>query len=163
ASRAEKRILLLSDVVHLEEILRSIPETRCKVVAFESVYSMDGDIAPIERIVEICRRHGAMTYLDEVHAVGMYGPSGAGVAEREGLSERIDLVQGTLAKAFGVVGGYIAGSSAMIDAIRSHASGFIFTSALPPAVAMGALASVRHLRASGSERAALHANVAKLR
>jgi len=163
ASRAEKRIFCHNDTAHLEEILRSIPRTRCKVVAFESVYSMDGDIAPIAEIVELCERYGAMSYLDEVHAVGMYGATGAGVAERDGLGDRIDLVQGTLAKAFGVVGGYVAGSSVMIDAIRSHANGFIFTSALPPAVAGAALASVRHLRASGAERQAMHANVAMLR
>jgi 5-aminolevulinate synthase len=163
ASRAEKRIFRHNDVAHLEEILRGIPKARCKVVAFESVYSMDGDIAPIEEIAKVCERHGAMTYLDEVHAVGMYGATGAGVAERDGLGGRIDLIQGTLAKAFGVVGGYIAGSAAMVDAIRSHANGFIFTSALPPAVAEAALASVRHLRASGAERVALHDNVRELR
>ncbi len=163
ASRAEKRIFCHNDIVHLEEILRSIPRSRCKVVAFESVYSMDGDIAPIADIVALCERYGAMSYLDEVHAVGMYGPTGAGVAERDGIGDRIDLVQGTLAKAFGVVGGYVAGSAVMIDAIRSHANGFIFTSALPPAVAGAALASVRHLRASDVERKSLHANVHKLR
>ncbi|KQZ78209.1 5-aminolevulinate synthase [Mesorhizobium sp. Root157] len=163
ASRAEKRVFQHNDVLHLEEILRSIPRNRCKVVAFESVYSMDGDIAPIREIVELCERYGALTYLDEVHAVGMYGPTGAGVAERDGLAGRIDLVQGTLAKAFGVVGGYVAGSAVMIDAIRSHANGFIFTSALPPAVAMGALESVRHLRSSDVERAKMHDNVRKLR
>lgn len=163
ASRAERHIFCHNDTKHLEEILRGIPKSRCKVVAFESVYSMDGDIAPIGEIVEICEHYGAMTYLDEVHAVGMYGMTGAGVAERDGLGGRIDLVQGTLAKAFGVVGGYIAGSAVMIDAIRSHANGFIFTSALPPPVAEAALASVRHLRASGRERATLHHNVHKLR
>ena len=163
ASRAEKRIFCHSDTRHLEEILRAIPRSRCKVVAFESVYSMDGDIAPIAEIVALCERYGALSYLDEVHAVGMYGASGAGVAERDGIGERIDLVQGTLAKAFGVVGGYVAGSAVMIDAIRSHANGFIFTSALPPAVANAALASVRHLRASTTERETLHANVARLR
>lgn len=163
ASRAEKRVFQHNDMLHLEEILRSIPKHRCKVVAFESVYSMDGDIAPIGEIVELCERYGAMAYLDEVHAVGMYGPTGAGVAERDGLADRIDLVQGTLAKAFGVVGGYVAGSKVMIDAIRSHANGFIFTSALPPAVAAGALASIRHLRASDTEREKMHANVHKLR
>lgn len=163
ASRAEKRVFQHNDILHLEEILRSIPKHRCKVVAFESVYSMDGDIAPIREIVDLCERYGAMTYLDEVHAVGMYGPTGGGVAERDGLTDRIHLVQGTLAKAFGVVGGYVAGSAVMIDAIRSHANGFIFTSALPPAVAAGALASIRHLRASDAEREKMHANVRKLR
>lgn len=163
ASRAEKRVFLHNDLLHLEEILRAIPKSRCKVVAFESVYSMDGDIAPISDIIELCERYGAMSYLDEVHAVGMYGASGAGVAERDGVGHRVDLVQGTLAKAFGVVGGYIAGSAVMVDAIRSHANGFIFTSALPPPVADAALASVRHLRASGTERTALHENVRKLR
>jgi len=163
ASRAEKRIFCHNDVAHLEEILRAIPPSRCKVVAFESVYSMDGDIAPIAEIVALCERYGAISYLDEVHAVGMYGASGAGVAERDGIGGRIDIVQGTLAKAFGVVGGYVAGSAVMVDAIRSHANGFIFTSALPPAVASAALASVRHLRASTIEREKLHANVATLR
>ena len=163
ASRAEKWVFHHNDVLHLEEILRSIPRHRCKVVAFESVYSMDGDIAPIREIVELCERYGAMSYLDEVHAVGMYGVTGAGVAERDGLDGRIDLIQGTLAKAFGVVGGYVAGSAVVIDAIRSHANGFIFTSALPPAVAAGALASIRHLRASDAEREKMHANVRKLR
>ncbi|RIK85114.1 MAG: 5-aminolevulinate synthase [Hyphomicrobiales bacterium] len=163
ASRAEKRVFRHNDVAHLEEILRSIPRARCKVVAFESVYSMDGDIAPIGEIAALCERYGAMSYLDEVHAVGMYGPTGAGVAERDGLADRIDLVQGTLAKAFGVIGGYVAGSAIVIDAIRSHANGFIFTSALPPAVAMGALESVRHLRASDVERTRMHANARTLR
>lgn len=163
ASRAEKRIFCHNDVRHLEEILRSIPKSRCKVVAFESVYSMDGDIAPIREIVELCERYGAMSYLDEVHAVGIYGATGAGVAERDGLGDRIDLVQGTLAKAFGVIGGYVAGSAVMIDAIRSHANGFIFTSALPPSVAAAALASVRHLRRSKTERQALHEKSDRLR
>ena len=163
ASRAEKHVFAHNDIRHLEEILRSIPKSRCKVVAFESVYSMDGDIAPIGEIVELCERYGAMSYLDEVHAVGMYGATGAGVAEERRLGGRIDLVQGTLAKAFGVIGGYVAGSAIMIDAIRSHANGFIFTSALPPSVAAAALASVRHLRRSKSERQALHAHSAKLR
>ena len=163
ASRAEKHIFCHNDVRHLEEILRGIPKSRCKVVAFESVYSMDGDIAPIGEILELCERFGAMSYLDEVHAVGMYGATGAGVAERDGLGDRIDLVQGTLAKAFGVIGGYVAGSAVMIDAIRSHANGFIFTSALPPSVAAAALASVRHLRRSKTERQALHEHSGKLR
>ncbi len=152
ASRAEKRIFCHNDVAHLEEILRAIPPSRCKVVAFESVYSMDGDIAPIAEIVALCERYGAISYLDEVHAVGMYGASGAGVAERDGIAERIDIVQGTLAKAFGTLGGYITGTGAVIDAVRSYAPGFIFTTALPPSIAAASTASIRHLKASQAER-----------
>lgn len=163
ASRAEKRILRHNDMAHLEAILRRLPRSRCKLVAFESVYSMDGDIAPIAEIAALCKHYGALSYLDEVHAVGMYGPTGAGVAERDGIGADIDLIQGTLAKAFGVIGGYVAGEAMMVDAIRSHANGFIFTSALPPAVANAALASVRHLRQSHSERQAMHENVRRLR
>ena len=163
ASRGEKRVFRHNDLDHLEEILRGLPRSRCKVIAFESVYSMDGDIAPVAGIVDLAARYGALTYLDEVHAVGMYGPGGAGVAAREGLGDRIDIVQGTLAKAYGVIGGYIAGSAAMVDAIRSHANAFIFTTAIPPAVAAAARASVRHLRESERERTALHANAARLR
>lgn len=162
-SRAEKRIFRHNDLDHLHELLLGLPRERCKIIAFESVYSMDGDIAPIGEIVEIAREHGALTYLDEVHAVGMYGPTGAGVAERDGVAGEIDIVQGTLAKAYGVIGGYVAADRSIIDAIRSHANGFIFTSAVPPAVAAGALASVRHLRRSGRERAALHKRAARLR
>jgi 5-aminolevulinate synthase len=163
ASRAEKRIFRHNDMDHLRELLAEIPRDRCKVIAFESVYSMDGDIAPIGEIVGIAREYGALTYLDEVHAVGMYGPTGAGVAERDGLAAEIDIVQGTLAKAFGVIGGYIAANRSIIDAIRSHATGFIFTSAIPPAVAAGALTSVRHLRQSQIERAALQERASRLR
>ncbi|RKF13087.1 5-aminolevulinate synthase [Roseovarius spongiae] len=163
ASRAEKRIFRHNDMNHLRELLAEIPRERCKIIAFESVYSMDGDIAPINEIVDIARDFGALTYLDEVHAVGMYGPTGAGVAEREGLADRIDIIQGTLAKAYGVIGGYIAARASVIDAIRSHANGFIFTSAIPPAVAAGALASVRHLRQSETERAALRERATRLR
>ena len=145
ASKAERRIFRHNDPQHLEELLAAAPPDAPKLLAFESVYSMDGDIAPLERFCDLAQRYRALTYLDEVHAVGMYGQRGAGVAERDGVMDRIDIVEGTLGKAFGVVGGYIAAAAPIVDAVRSHAPGFIFTTALPPAIAAGALASVRYL------------------
>ena len=145
-SRAEKRLFRHNDVNHLDRILAEYPLDRPKLVAFESVYSMDGDIAPIGEICDVADRWNAMTFLDEVHAVGLYGSRGAGVAERDGVMHRLTIIQGTLAKAFGVVGGYIAGTASMCDFVRSYGNGFIFSSAMPPAVAAGALASVKYLK-----------------
>ncbi len=162
-SRAEKHIFAHNDPEDLDRILSTIDPGRPKLVAFESVYSMDGDIAPIAEICDVAEKHKAMTYLDEVHAVGMYGPRGGGVAEREGLMDRLTVIEGTLGKAFGVVGGYIAASSALCDFVRSHASGFIFTTALPPACAAGARASIRHLKRSAVERTLQKERVATLR
>ena len=163
ASGAEKRIFRHNDVDHLAVLLRQIEPSRPKVVAFESLYSMDGDIAPIKRICDLAHKYDALTYLDEVHAVGLYGPRGAGIAERDGIMDRIDVIEGTLAKGFGVVGGYIAADAVICDAVRSAAPSFIFTTAMPPAVAAAATESIRHLKRSVAERIAHRLQVDKTR
>lgn len=162
-SKAERRIFKHNDPADLDRLLAEQPPERPKLVAFESVYSMDGDIAPIDEICDVAERHGAITYLDEVHAVGLYGPRGGGIAEREGVMARVTVIEGTLAKAFGVMGGYITATRALVDFIRSYGSGFIFTTALPPAIAAGALESVRHLKESPAERLAQRERVANLK
>ncbi len=162
-SRAEKHIFAHNDPADLRRKLAALDPARPKLIAFESVYSMDGDIAPVREFCDIADEFGAMTYIDEVHAVGLYGARGGGISEREGLTDRLTLIQGTLAKSYGVIGGYITGSAALCDFIRSFASGFIFSSSLPPAVAAGAIAAIRHLKESSAERERQQDRVAALR
>jgi 5-aminolevulinate synthase len=162
-SRAQKAIFAHNDPDDLRKQLAKLDPMVPKLVIFESVYSMDGDIAPIQELVDIAEAYGAYTYIDEVHSVGLYGPGGAGVAARDGIADRIDIIEGTLGKAFGVLGGYVAGSAAMCDFVRSYSSGFIFSTALPPAIAAGALASIKHLKGSDTERQQHQLRVQELR
>ena len=162
-SGCSKRIWRHNDLEHLESLLREAGNERAKLIIFESVYSMDGDIAPIKEVCDLAEKYNALTYLDEVHAVGMYGPHGGGIADREGLMARIDIIEGTLAKAFGIMGGYITAKANLVDAIRSFAPGFIFTTSLPPAIAAGALTSVQHLKSDNNIRTAHQKRAATLK
>ena len=163
SSGCEKRVFRHNDLGHLEQLLMEVPAEAPKLIAFESVYSMDGDVAPIAAICDLADKYGALTYLDEVHAVGMYGPHGGGISERDGIAGRVTLIEGTLGKAFGIMGGYVAADRAIIDCIRSYAPGFIFTTSLSPVLVAGALASVRHLKASSEERDAQQSAAAALK
>ena len=161
--KCQKRIFKHNSVEHLEDLIKADDPTLPKIILFESVYSMDGDFAPIEEFCDLADKYNAMTYMDEVHAVGMYGPRGGGVAEQRGLMDRVDIIEGTLGKAFGLMGGYIAASKNIVDCVRSFASGFIFTTSLPPALTAGALASVRHLKKSNVERKIHQERAARLK
>lgn len=162
-SRAKIEIFKHNDIEHLEKLLSSHPKKQAKIIAFESVYSMDGDIAPIKEFCDLADKYGALTYLDEVHAVGLYGPKGGGIAEEQNLLDRIDVIEGTFGKAYGIMGGFITGSDGIIDTIRSYASSFIFTTSLPPAVLAGALASVEYLKNSSIERIRLKSNALRFK
>lgn len=163
SGRGDIHVFHHNDLTHLESLLQSVDIDRPKIIAFESVYSMEGDIAPIADICALAKKYNALTYLDEVHAVGLYGPRGGGVAERDGLLGQIDILEGTFGKAYGLMGGFITGDAVVVDTIRSYAPGFIFTTALPPAVLAGALASVEHLKQSEIERLRAHNNAAYLK